>query len=129
MKEVFLFWPQIGLLLQQTIYIFRHYLLSGTIVKRKVNFVTAFQGIILELIFVIYGGFFYIWKAPQFIYIILASISIFVIFVAIRFLIKEEKYDTTIESTVTPVTWTDFVVFVLMYWGGFFDGLIEFINK
>lgn len=129
MKEYIQFWPQILSLVLFVLYLLKAYFLGGQEKTTKVSPFNAILRIVFEVCLVTYGGFYVSWHLPQVLYTILMALAfIVVVIVAIIFtrLTSEQK---TIKHKISTVSWTDFIGMGLLFWGGYFNGLINFINQ
>ncbi len=122
------FWPQITIIILLLFHLTKQYFYSGQERVVKVDAISAILKFSFEIYVVVCGGYFNSWHTPQYIYTIL-FIFIGIILIGITIgLTQIDKKDRMVKHRISHVSWTDFVVIGLLYWGGFFDNLINWFH-
>lgn len=129
MKDYIQFWPQIIILLLTVFTFTKKYFFGGQKRSMKLSPFNSIVKCIAEVVILVYGGFFAIWGAPQILYTIV-YVLFFVVLIIISALLYEFKVaGKEVNYKVPQIQWTDFLTLFLLYWGDFFDGLIQHVLR
>lgn len=129
MKDYIQFWPQITILLLTVFTFTKKYFFGGQERSMKLSPFNLIVKCIAEIVILVYGGFFAIWGVPQILYTIVCVFIFLVLIIISVFLYKFKEAGKEVNYKVPQIQWTDFIMLFLLYWGDFFDGLIQHVLR